>query len=70
MCTFREKYINLPGIADSSKKDLHKNGKKVMPENENLWWRAFFVCLWKINSLSLELENFIGERFMSCITGR
>jgi len=28
MCTFREKYINLPGIADSSKKDLHKNEKK------------------------------------------
>jgi len=47
-----------------------KKKKKVMPENENLWWRAFFVCLWKINSLSLELENFIGERFMSCITGR
>jgi len=37
-----------------------------MPENENLWWSErfffiFFFFVWKINSLSLELENFIGE---------
>jgi len=55
MCTFREKYINLPGIADSSKKDLHKNVKKKNAREklftlcENTWCtllQGCFVASW------------------------
>jgi len=42
MCTFREKYINLPGIADSSKKDLQS---KKQNKKENAWEN--FLRSWK-----------------------